>query len=264
MTVKFDMTNEEYHLDPALSASGTKTIAMHDLATFKYAERKESTAFDVGTATHTFVLQPELSGEVWCGPETRRGLEWKQKKHDADEAGALLLTESDYKLAVDMAEAVRANKAAAELLSGDLVCEASVFAKHEGTGVDIRCRPDGWRRDIGALVDLKTTITSDPAGFARQCANLGYHIQDQHYRMTMEAAGFEIDRFVFIAVEKTKPHRVGVYELDHDSLVEGRHACQYAFEKFARASSTNEWGYDFGDLKTIQIPRYSFTFSQIG
>ena len=98
MTVKFDMTNEEYHLDPALSASGTKTIAMHDLATFKYAERKESTAFDVGTATHTFVLQPELSGEVWCGPETRRGLEWKQKKHDAEEAGALLLTESDYKL----------------------------------------------------------------------------------------------------------------------------------------------------------------------
>ena len=77
MTVKFDMTNEEYHLDPALSASGTKTIAMHDLATFKYAERKESTAFDVGTATHTFVLQPELSGEVWCGPETRRGLEWR-------------------------------------------------------------------------------------------------------------------------------------------------------------------------------------------
>ena len=263
--INFDMTNEEYHSHTnVLSASGTKTIAFDDLATFKYAERKESAAFDVGTATHTLVLQPELSDTIWMGAADRRGLAWKKTKLEAEEAGALLLTEGDYLLAHDMAEAVRANKAAAELLSGDLVCEASVFAKHEPTGIDIRCRPDGWRRDIGALIDLKTTITSDPAGFAKQCANFGYHVQDQHYRMTMEAAGFEIDRFVFIAVQKSKPHRVGVFELDHESLVEGRAACQYAFEKFSRAQETNEWGYNFGDLQTIQIPRYSFQFSQIG
>ena len=263
MTISTTMSNEEYHLSDALSASGAKTIAMKSLAHYKYAERKESSIFDVGTATHTLVFEPHNADSVWCGPETRRGLDWKRKKLEAEEAGALLLTEGDYRLAADMAEAVRSNRAAAELLSGDLVCEASIFAKDPSTGVEMRCRPDGWRRDIGALIDLKTTIASDPEGFAKQCANLGYHIQDMFYRRCMENAGFEVDRFIFIAVQKTRPHLVGIYELDWASLDEGKAAVEYALEKYRKASESNEWGYDFGDLKTIQIPRYSFKFSQI-
>jgi hypothetical protein len=182
MTVKLDMTNEAYHFEPSLSASGAKKIALGSLAEFKYGEFKSNPAFDTGTATHTMVFEPHNAENIWCGPETRRGLDWKRKKLEADEAGALLLTEADYRLAADMAEAVRSNRAAADLLSGDLVCEASIFSKDPSTGVEMRCRPDGWRRDIGALIDLKTTIASDPEGFAKQCANLGYHIQDQFYR----------------------------------------------------------------------------------
>ena len=162
MTISTTMSNEEYHLSDALSASGAKTIAMKSLAHYKYAERKESTAFDVGTATHTLVFEPQHASTVWCGPETRRGKDWAQHKAEADANGALLLTEGDYKIAVDAANAVRSNKEVAKLLSGDLICEASIFAKDEKTGVDLRCRPDGWRRDIGALIDLETTIAPDP------------------------------------------------------------------------------------------------------
>ncbi len=60
-----------------------------------------------------------------------------------------------------MAEAVRSNPAAADLLSGDLAVEASVFAHDSIYNVDIRSRPDGWRKDIAALIDLKTTV--DPS-----------------------------------------------------------------------------------------------------
>ena len=58
MTISTTMSNEEYHLSDALSASGAKTIAMKSLAHYKYAERKESSIFDVGTATHTLVFEP--------------------------------------------------------------------------------------------------------------------------------------------------------------------------------------------------------------
>ena len=58
MPVKENISNEEYHLNPALSASGAKTIALQSLAHFKYAKRKVTTAFDVGTAVHTLVLEP--------------------------------------------------------------------------------------------------------------------------------------------------------------------------------------------------------------
>lgn len=263
MPVRTDLTNEAYHLDPALSASGAKTIAMQSPAHFKYAKRKVSTAFDTGTAVHTLVLEPHLSSTVWCGPETRRGSAWKDQYAAAAEEGAILLTESDYQVAVEMANSVRSNAAAMELLGGDLLVEASIFSHDEATGVDMRCRPDGWRKDIAAVIDLKTTIDPSPSGFAKQCANFGYHLQDQFYRRCMLNDGHEVDRFIFIAVGKDAPYPVGVYELDHQSLDEGAAGVQCALEKYHQALKTNVWEYGFGDLQTIQIPSYAFNFTAI-
>lgn len=260
--IKENISNEEYHLDPSLSASGAKTIAMQSLAHFKYAKRKPSTAFDVGTAVHTLVLEPHLKSSVWCGPETRRGSAWKDQYAAAAEEGAVLLTEADYQVAVDMANSVRSNAAAMELLSGDLVVEASVFAQDKATGVDMRCRPDGWRKDIAAIIDLKTTIDPSPWGFAKQAANFGYHLQDQFYRRCMLNDGHEVDRFIFIAVGKDAPYPVGVYELDFQSLDEGAAGVQYALDKYHRALKTNVWDYGYGELQTIQIPNYAFNFTQ--
>lgn len=262
MPVKENISSEEYHLDPSLSASGAKTIAMQSLAHYKYAKRKPSTAFDVGTAVHTLVLEPHLKGTVWCGPETRRGKDWKDQYAAAAAEDAVLLTEGDYQIAVDMANSVRSNAAAAELLGGDLLVEASVFSHDEATGVDMRCRPDGWRKDIAAVIDLKTTIDPSPQGFAKQVANFGYHLQDQFYRRTMLNDGHEVDRFIFIAVGKDAPYPVGVYELDFQSLDEGAMGVQYALEKFSNALKTNVWDYGFGDLQTIQIPPYAFNFTK--
>lgn len=267
MPIKVNMPVEEYHLDPSLSASGVKTIAQKSLAHFKGAQRKNTTAFDVGTAAHTFTLEPEHSSMVWCGPETRRGSEWKDLKKQADEEGALLLTEGDYRLASDMAEAVRSNAAAASLLTGDLLVEASVFSQIPVEGVkekhvDVRCRPDGWRRDIAAVIDLKTTLDPSPAGFAKSIANFGYHIQEYFYRAVMAQDGHEVDRFVFIAVGKEAPHLVGIYELDAQSLTEGQAATEYALSQYARARETGVFGYDFGELQTLQLPRWAFQFSQ--
>lgn len=262
MTVVLDMSNEEYHLDPSLSASGAKTIAMKSLAHYKYSKMKRSPALDLGTAVHTLTLEPHQKNTVWCGPETRRGNAWKEQEEAAKAAGAVLLTEADYQVAIDMANAVRSNAAAMELLSGDLTVEASVFSTDHAHGVDLRCRPDGWRKDIAAVIDLKTTIDPSPQGFAKQAANFGYHIQDQFYRHAMMLDGHEVDRFIFIAVGKEAPYPVGVYELDALSLHEGSAGVQYALEQYAKAQRTNVWDYGYGELQTIQIPRYAFNFTE--
>ena len=261
MTIKYTMPNAEYHDSEALSASGAKTIAMKSLAHFKYGEVKHSPAFDLGTATHTLILEPHMKKSVWCGPASRRGKEWTQLKEDADAEGAVLLTESDYDQANKMAEAVLSNAAAAEYLSGDLVVEASMFAHDSIYNVDLRARPDGWRKDIAAVVDIKTTIDPSPEGFARQIGNFGYHIQDQFYRRVMTLNGVEIDRFIFIAVGKEAPHTVGVYELDWRTLDEGKAAVKYALEQYATAQKSGVWGYGYGELQTLQIPPYAFKFS---
>jgi len=261
VSINNTMSNAEYHLSDALSASGAKTIAMKSLAHFKYGEYKHNHAFDMGTSVHTLTLEPHLKKSVWCGPETRRGKEWTSLKEKADAEGAILLTDADYKQAVKMAEAVRSNPAAADLLSGDLAVEASVFAHDSIYDVDIRSRPDGWRKDIAALIDLKTTVDPSPEGFARQVANFGYHIQDQFYRRVMTLNGVEIDRFIFIAVGKEAPYAVGVYELDWRTLEEGNAAVKYALEQYATAQKSGVWGYGYGELQTLQIPPYAFKFS---
>jgi len=198
---------------------------------------------------------------VWSGPATRRGKDWTQLQEEADAKGAVLLTESDYEQANKMAEAVLSNAAAAEYLSGDLVVEASMFAHDSIYNVDLRARPDGWRKDIAAVVDIKTTIDPSPEGFARQVANFGYHIQDAFYRRVLTLNGIEIDRFIFIAVGKEAPYAVGVYELDWRTLDEGKAAVKYALEQYAEAQKSGIWGYGYGELQTLQIPPYAFKFA---
>jgi len=261
MTISYSMSNEDYHKLPSISASAVKTVAQKSLAHWKYGERKESAAFDLGTAVHTLILEPHMAKMIWCGPETRRGNDWRAKKAAADAEGAILLPEGEYRQARDMAEAVRANAEAAQLLSGDLVCEASIFAHDALYGLDLRCRPDGWRRDIDAIIDVKTTVDASPEGFAKQCANLGYHIQEAFYRRVMAIDGHDIDRFVFIAVEKEPPFACGVYELDWASRDEGVAAVKAALEMIQRAETSGEFSTGYGALQTLQIPRWAFRYS---
>lgn len=262
MPVHLDMSNSDYHALPHLSSSGAKTIALQSLADFKYAERKETTAMLIGSAAHTLTFEPHKADEIWEWAGRRAGKEYNEFKASADAAGAIILNTAEYDKVHRLAEAVRANTAAAELLSGDLVCEASVLTQDALTGVEMRARPDGWRKDIACLLDLKTTIDPSPEGFARQAANLGYHIQESFYRRVMELDGHEVDRFIFIAVGKDAPYKVGIYELDAESLNEGDAAVQYALEQYAIAQANNEWTYDYGELMTIRIPPFSFKFTE--
>ena len=126
----------------------------------------------------------------------------------------------------------------------------------------MRARPDGWRKDIATLIDLKTTVDPSPEGFAKQAANFGYHIQDQFYRRVMTLAGHEIDRFVFIAVGKSAPHKVGVYELNWRTLEEGNAAVKYALEAYAHAQETGLWNYGYEELQTLEIPPWAYKFTQ--
>jgi hypothetical protein len=173
MPVHYDIPNENYHKLHHLSSSGAKTIALQSLADYKHGERKETTAMLMGSAAHTLTFEPHLSDTIWEWGGRRAGKEYNELKESADAAGAIILNTQEYDKVHRMAEAVRANSAAAELLSGKLVCEASILTTDALTGVDMRARPDGWRTDIACLLDLKTTIDPSPEGFAKQSANLG-------------------------------------------------------------------------------------------
>ena len=108
---------------------------------------------------------------------------------------------------------------------------------------------------------MKTTVDASPEGFAKQVANFGYHIQEAFYRRVMAIDGHDIDRFVFIAVEKEPPFACGVYELDWASRDEGVAAVEAALEMIQRAQTSGEFSTGYGALQTLQIPRWAFRYS---
>lgn len=271
--INYTMSNAEYHSHhDVLSSSGAKILALKTPAEFahyikmsKLKEGDEPTEAQVkGTAVHTLVFEPHMEKMIWKGPEARRNSkEWKELQEEADEAGCLLLKPNVYEEVHDMARAVRANGEVEALLSGSLVCEASVFTHDRIYDVPLRCRPDAWRKDIGVLIDLKTTVDPTPTGFGREVAKWGYHIQDQFYRRCMTLAGHEIDRFVFIAVGSAAPHLVYLYELDYWTLEEGASAVREALQTYSDCTKNNEWGYaDAETIHMLSIPQYSYKFTQ--
>ena len=213
--IRHDLTNREYHAHPAISASDIKTAHLKSIAHWRHGVRKESTAFDLGTAVHAMVLEPEKE-LVRRGPADRRGDKWKHAKMAADFDDILLLPEAEYDLAEVIAQSVIAHTPA--WLDVPRTVEASIFASDPITGVDIKCRPDIYIEADGLIVDLKTCASASPRIFTRDVHAYGYNLQAAFYLRTLRAAGLPAERFLFLAAEKEPPYAVCLHEIDPDYL----------------------------------------------
>jgi hypothetical protein len=214
-----EMTNEEYHAHHAISSSDVKMVHGKSLAHWQGAERKEKAAWDLGTSVHAMLLEPEKN-LVRCGPETRRGNDWKVMQELAKADGAVLLPAADYELAHRMAASVRANAMAARLLSDpDLITEASFFCTDPAFELELKCRPDGFIPSKGIVFDVKTCQDASPRGFARAVRQFGYDVQAAFYLDVLAMCEQPAEKFIFICVEKDAPHCVGIHELTPEYLI---------------------------------------------
>jgi exodeoxyribonuclease VIII len=103
------------------------------------------------------------------------------------------------------------------------------------------------------VVDLKTTTDASPAGFAKSVATFRYHVQASHYLAGLHGA----ERFVFIAVEKTAPYAVAVYELDAAALAAGEQLRQRDIRVIADCQATKEWPGYGDDCQTLALPSWA-------
>jgi hypothetical protein len=154
-------------------------------------------------------------------------------------------------LALNMADAVRQHPYAAALLSHGKA-EQSFWADDLATGLRVKARPDWYFG--GTIVDLKTCTDASPNGFARACATFSYHVQAAHYLNVTFA-----ERFVFIAVEKTYPYCVGVYELDATAMAAGAEQCRIGLQTISNCRAINEWPGYTTTCDTISMPYWALS-----
>jgi exodeoxyribonuclease VIII len=207
----------------------------------------------LGSLTHCAVLEPdELSSRYGiCLPRnTKAG---KEMAAEMEAAGIEAVTASEMEQAIAMAGSVRSHQAAAALLR-DGKAEQSFWWDDTPTGLRCKCRPDWYTGNT--IVDLKTTTDASPKGFARSVAQWRYAIQQNHY-----LAGTFAERFVFIAVEKTYPYAVGVYELDEAAALYGETERRNNLQTIADCRAISEWPGYGNTIQPLSLPSWAMQAS---
>ena len=72
-----------------------------------------------------------------------------------------------------------------------------------------------------------------------------------------QATGIRPAQFIFIAVEKTYPYAVGVYELDADAMAAGVEQCRIGLQTISDCRAINEWPGYTTTCDTIAMPKWA-------
>jgi PDDEXK-like domain of unknown function (DUF3799) len=249
------MQNADYHKDPAISASHLHSVAispLHYWRRFRDPNRpvaEPTAAMRLGSLVHCAVLEPdELINRYAIAPD-RRTKEGKAEAAAMVASGIEPVSANDLEQAMAMSAVVRSHPTAALLLA-DGKAEQSFWFDDFDTGLRCKCRPD-WHNGH-TLIDLKTTTDASPSGFARAIAVWRYHVQAAHY-----LAGTFAQRFVFIAVEKSYPFGIGIYELDAEALERGKELRRHDLQVIADCEATGEWP-GYGDsVQPLSLPGWA-------
>lgn len=252
----------EYHKSAATSKSQLDQFAKspaHYLAALT-TPRKETAAMRIGSIFHGMVLEPErvkIAVAPVCDKRTKDGkATWEA--FCIENVGAEIVTADEGEMLNGMAASIKAHPAASALLSGAGIAEGSCFWFDERSGELCRCRPDLYRRDLGIIVDLKTTDDASPAGFARSIWKYAYHRQAALYMDGVgESTGDIIKGFVFVAVEKSAPYAVGVYRLDMQGEEAGRVSYQSLLLDLADCKINRNFPAYSTKIETISLPAYA-------
>ena len=251
-----DISNADYHADPAVSASQLKTVMQSPYHFWsRYVDENRvamvpTQAMRLGSLTHCAVLEPdELTKRYQLAPD-RRTKEGKAAVVEMAAAGIEAVSEADLAQALQMADAVRSNPTASLLLAAG-AAEQSFWWDDIATGMRCKCRPDWF--DGETIVDLKTCQDASPAGFAKAVAAFHYQLQAAHY-----LCGTLAKRFIFVAVEKSAPFATACYELDAQAMVHGSVSRHNALQRIQDCRAINEWpGYTDGGIQTLQLPGWA-------
>jgi hypothetical protein len=259
----YDIPNEEYHASAGVSRSAITEFMISPL---HYWDRyinpdkpkfKKSKSFDIGTATHTYLLENKKFNESYVIMPTfsGKGMKAAQAEFKAQHKGKEFISQKDFDNVMGIVRSVEKHATAKDLII-DAVYEKSIYWIDEDTGLLCKARPDIWHSSV--IADIKTTECARENRFQYSISDYGYHIQaamilDAVKKMALE----EHMNFFFIAAETKRPYPVVSYPLNSQSIYQGKEEYKSALHKMKECFDKNEWpGYED---KEISLPRNRLT-----
>lgn len=255
----------DYHAEPGLSKSRLVRFSQspRHMITPETITPQKQRNIDIGSATHTVILEPDLEEEtIMAMPEgtTKTHKLGKELAKEAAETERLLLSFDEYARIRGMKLAVWEHPIARQLIEGAR-CERSAFWEHPEYRIRCKARWDIHKEGKSSriLADVKTTTDARPGAVQRVYANMKYHWQGEHYLSgAMECLGPK-DRevFVFVFVERDPPHGVWVYTMSNEDRLVAQEEMEPLMADYTDCLETDTWPCYPQIHDVISLPRWA-------
>lgn len=229
--------------------------------------QEDTKATTIGRATHTLVLEPtKFESNYIILPEGDRRKKENKEAYQAAldlaaNTGKEVMTRKDFKEAASLADSVRDNPMARELIESPGDREICVAWEDPDTGVLCKGRIDifvSWN-NYSVVADLKTTISAGKGSFARSVHKYNYHIQAAMYKDALAVISkMDGRRFFWIAIEKTPPYLVAFYEPANEVLEHGRMLYKKILQQYSDCRDNDNYPGYREDIIQLALPAYAY------
>jgi hypothetical protein len=196
-------------------------------------------AMKLGSAIHMNVLQPEeFNNHYAVSPKfDKRTKAGKEGYANFQKENFLktVISESDFEIIEQVTLKLMKEPLIKALLQQG---EPEKIITWHNEHYDVNCKGmlDYYREGADMIVDLKTTQDASYNGFMRSVRKYKYHKQAAYYMDAVKAS-----RFIIIAVEKTPPFSINVFELGDDMIEEGRDMYNHELEVYKYCEENDYW-----------------------
>jgi hypothetical protein len=214
-----------------------------------------------GRAFHASLLEPEVFAKEFVEQPDFGDMRSSANRADRDawakeHPGATVITTETMRLLRNMSASVRKHPLGRQLLK-EGEPELTVVWNDDETGLKCKCRADYYVPRHELVVDAKSALDASPEQFRRDIAKYRYHVQDALYRAGFSAADKPVQHFVFLAVEKSPPFAVAIYELDSDAIGRGYTSARRNIDTLADCLRKDKWPGYSESIQSLELPPWA-------
>lgn len=263
--VCYFQADPDYRRQPGESQSHLKSI-LHSPAHYKASSKrrfKASSAMTIGTATHCKALEGEetFKANFILKPDhikytTKEGKEWR----DANSKKTILANDGfdrQWDSVIGMTESLQQMEWF-DPNQKDYRKYNEVSFYWEEDGIKCKARLDRILvlDDEVHVLDLKTTDSISVDKFQSKVVDLGYDFQAGWYSHAAQLVYNKPVRFTFVAVERSEPWSVGIYEVPPEMLEEARRKNRKALATLRTCLDSGEWPGITPTARMLEYPRW--------
>lgn len=210
----------------------------------QYVEPEPTPALTFGKALHCRLLEPEHFGKRYAilppniDRRTKEGKEKYQNFIDETQGMTIITREQDDHIE-GMHRAIMSHEIASSIVVAE--GESEITIDYEYLGYKWKSIIDRYSSFRHIIWDLKTTDDASPEGFRRSMYKYRYHIQAALYMEGMRSLGYDVQAFVFLAIEKNPPYQIGLYYISQDLVNQALQQIQADVEKYQHCCDKNSW-----------------------